>query len=69
LSLLGVASPSLLINGGAGMDHHRVHAIAPAKPHESRVYDSSGAHDLPHARGSCIQCAGGGIHRGLCSSL
>jgi hypothetical protein len=42
LSLRGVASPSLLIYGGFGLDYVRGHARELAKPRESGVYDSDG---------------------------
>jgi hypothetical protein len=47
LSLLGVAPPSLLSNGGARLDRIRGHTRAPAEPHESGVYDEGRARDLP----------------------
>jgi hypothetical protein len=47
-------------HGGVGLDHVGGHARAPAKPRESRVYDGSGAHELPRSRGSHIPCADGG---------
>jgi hypothetical protein len=65
LSLLGVASPSLLIHGRVGLDHVGGHARAPTKLGESAVYDGSGACDLPRDRGSCIPSSGGGIRHGV----
>jgi hypothetical protein len=72
LSLLGVASPSLLIHGGVGLDCVGGHARAPTKPCESGVYDDGGACDLSCTRGSRappphsgegIRCAMHGILR------
>jgi hypothetical protein len=65
LSLLGVASPSLLIYGGVELDRVGGHARAPAKPGESGVYDGDGGCDLPCARGSRIPRSGGGERRGM----
>jgi hypothetical protein len=60
LSLQCVASPSLLNHGRVGLVHIRDHARAPAKPHESGVYDSDRARNLPRSRGSRIPCSDGG---------
>jgi hypothetical protein len=65
LSLWGVISPSLLIHGGVGLDRIRGHTRAPAKPHESMVYDCDLVGYLSCAQGSCISCSGGEIHRGV----
>jgi hypothetical protein len=65
MSLLGIASPSLLNHGGVGLDHIGGHARAPTKPCESGVYDGGRARDLPRAQGSRIPCVSGGICRGL----
>jgi hypothetical protein len=65
LGLQGVAYPSLLGYGGAGMDLVRGHKGAPARPRESRVHDSDGACYLTRARGPHISCASGGIRGGL----
>jgi hypothetical protein len=65
LSLLDVATPSLLIDGGVGLDHVGGHASAPTKPCESGVHDSGRAWNLPHARGSCIPSSSGGIRHGM----
>jgi hypothetical protein len=51
LSLQGVASPSLLIHGGAGLHLVRGHPRAPAKPHELGLHDGGRAHGLSCARG------------------
>jgi hypothetical protein len=69
LSLWSVVSPSLLIHGGVGLDHIVGHERAPAKPHESGVYDSGGVGYLSCAQGSCASCIDGGIRRGMCSVL
>jgi hypothetical protein len=65
LSLWGVVSPSLLIHGRVGLDRVGGHARAPAKPHESGVYDNGGVGYMLCARGSCICCSGGGIRHGM----
>jgi hypothetical protein len=65
LSLLGIASPPLLILGGVGLDHVRGHTRALAKLRESGVYDSGKNCDLLHDRGSCIPCLGEGICHGV----
>jgi hypothetical protein len=41
LSLRGVVPPSLLVDGGIGLDCVECHTRAPAKPCESGVYDNS----------------------------
>jgi hypothetical protein len=51
LCLQGVASPSLLNYGGAGLDPNRGHDRAPAGTPELGVHDGSGAYDLSCARG------------------
>jgi hypothetical protein len=65
LSLQGVVSPSHLNHGRIGLVHVGGHARAPAKPHESRVYDGGGARDLLRASGSRIPCSDWGIRRGM----
>jgi hypothetical protein len=65
LSLQGVASPSLLNHGRAGLDCIEGHSRAPTKTHESGVYDSGGAHDFPRAQGSHIPRSGGGMRRDM----
>jgi hypothetical protein len=60
LSLQGFASPSLMNHGRVGLDHAGGHTREPTKPHELEIYDGSGAHDLPHAQGSCIPRSCGG---------
>jgi hypothetical protein len=69
LSLLGVASPPLLIHGGVGSDHVGGNTRAVVKHGVSGVYDGDGACDLPHDRGSRIPCSGEGIRRGMCGIL
>jgi hypothetical protein len=65
LSLLGVASPSLLILGRFRLDRVGFHFRAPAKPSELGVYKGSGACDLLRAQESRIPSSGGGICRGV----
>jgi hypothetical protein len=65
LSLLGVASPSQRIHGGVGLDRVRGYTKAPAKSHESGVYDSGRLGYLWRARGSCVPSTDGGIRHGV----
>jgi hypothetical protein len=67
LSLLGVASPPLLIHGRVGLDHVEGYTRAPAKLGESGVFDGVRACDLLHVLGSRIPYSGGGggVHRGM----
>jgi hypothetical protein len=65
LSLQGVASPSLLIHGGVGLDRINGHATTPTKPYESGIYDGGGAHVLLCAPGSRMPHSGGGIRHGM----
>jgi hypothetical protein len=69
LSLKGVASPSFLNHGGVGLDCVGGHSRAHAKPCESGVYDSGGAHVLLCAQGSRIPCSARGIRRGMLNVL
>jgi hypothetical protein len=61
LSLWGVASPSLLNYGGAGLDSVGGHAGASARPHESGAHDGGGACDISCAQGPRISCSSGAI--------
>jgi hypothetical protein len=65
LSLHGVATPSLLNHGEIGLVRIEGYARAPAKPHESGVYDDGGDRDPSRAKGSRIPCSDGGIRRGM----
>jgi hypothetical protein len=65
LSLLGVASPSLLIYGRVRLDHIEGHARAPTKPCELGVYDSYKVGYLSCAQRSCIPYTDGGIRCGM----
>jgi hypothetical protein len=65
LRLRGVISLSILFHGGLELARVEGYERAPAKPHESGVYDRSLVSYLSCARGSCISCSDGGIHRGV----
>jgi hypothetical protein len=65
LSSQGVNSPSLLIHGRVGLDRVRGHARAHGEPRELGVSYIGGVGHLSCARGSCISCSSGGIHRGV----
>jgi hypothetical protein len=45
------------------------HASAPAKPHDSGVFDHGGVGYLSCAQGYFTSYSGGGIHRGVHGSL
>jgi hypothetical protein len=63
--LESVASPSLSIHGGIGLDSFQGHTGSPAKPQKPSVYDGDGAHDLPCARGPRVPWT----HRRICGDL
>jgi hypothetical protein len=65
IGLQGVASPSLPIYGGAGLDPIRSHTGAPTRPCEPGVHDGGGASNLSCAQGPHISHVGGGIRGGL----
>jgi hypothetical protein len=69
LTLRGVASPSLLIHGGVGLDRIGGHARAPAKPRESEVYDSGRVGYLSCAQGSRMPCFGRGGYVVACTTV
>jgi hypothetical protein len=60
LSLQGIVPPSLLFHGGVVLVDVGGHATAPAKPCESRVYDSGGVSNLSCGRRSYVPCSSRG---------
>jgi hypothetical protein len=69
LSIRGVVSILLLFHGGIVLGHVGGHASAPAKPHDSGVFDHGGVGYLSCAQGYFTSYSGGGIHRGVHGSL
>jgi hypothetical protein len=67
--LKGVAFPSSLRHGRAGLDSFHRYARPPAKTHESWVYGDGGARGLSCARGPYVPHTCGGIHGVLCGIL
>jgi hypothetical protein len=56
LGLWGVVSLYLMFNGGVEFARVRGYARAPAKPHESGIYDYGGVSYLSCARGFYVSC-------------